>query len=96
LGRAVADVRSGPVGEVPAHLRDASYRSAGGFGHGVGYDYPHDDPAGWVPQRYLPEVLGNAEYYRGSVHGREQAMVAAWQARTARVPPTQPTEVQDR
>ena len=37
---------------VPAHLRDASYRSARRLGHGKGYRYPHDDPAGWVPQQY--------------------------------------------
>jgi putative ATPase len=87
LGRAVDDVRGGPVGEVPVHLRDASYRSARGLGHGVGYDYPHDDPTGWVQQRYLPDALEHAEYYRGTRHGREQAMVAAWHARTARMAP---------
>src|SRR5579884_3929615 len=42
LGRATADVRERPAGAVPAHLRDAHYRSAAGLGHGVGYRYPHD------------------------------------------------------
>ena len=35
-------------GEVPVHLRDAHYRAAAQLGHGAGYDYPHDDPEGWV------------------------------------------------
>jgi putative ATPase len=52
-----ADVRSGSVGEVPPHLRDAHYQGAGQLGHGVGYRYPHDHPGGWVEQQYLPDVL---------------------------------------
>ena len=72
LWRAQADVRESPVGGVPPHLRDASYRSARKIGHGVGYDYPHDDPRGWVPQEYRPpEVAGNT-YYEPSDHGRER------------------------
>ncbi|MCP4434938.1 MAG: replication-associated recombination protein A [Actinomycetia bacterium] len=81
LGRAVADIRSAPVGEVPMHLRDASYRSARGLGHGVGYEYPHDDEGGWVDQEYLPAELADAHYYRPSRHGREAAAVEGWLAR---------------
>src|SRR6202044_2363235 len=44
LGRAQEDVRTGPRGEVPAHLRDAHYAGAQALGHGRGYRYPHDDP----------------------------------------------------
>jgi len=50
-----ADIKNGAVGEVPAHLRDAHYQGASALGHGTGYDYPHDDPRGWVPQQYLPD-----------------------------------------
>ena len=46
LGRAQRDVREGPRGDVPAHLRDAHYRSAAAIGHGEGYVYPHDEPGG--------------------------------------------------
>jgi putative ATPase len=65
------DVRTGPGGEVPLHLRDAHYRGAKSLGHGAGYEYPHDDPAGWVPQQYLPDELVDRHYYRPSGHGRE-------------------------
>jgi putative ATPase len=81
LGRALADVRQGPVGEVPLHLRDASYRSARGLGHGVGYRYPHDEPSGWVDQRYLPEELSGSRYYRPGTHGRERSAVEVWRRR---------------
>ena len=63
------------VTSVPAHLRDAHYGGAEELGHGVGYRYPHDDPAGWVPQRYLPDELGDRAYYEPSQHGREAAVL---------------------
>jgi putative ATPase len=66
------DVQHGPSVEVPIHLRDASYQGAHKLGHGAGYDYPHDDPEGWVPQPYLPEELGDRTYYDPSPHGFEQ------------------------
>jgi putative ATPase len=77
LQRARRDVREGPMSSVPSHLRDAHYSGAGELGHGLGYRYPHDEPSGWVPQRYLPEELGDPRYYEPSSHGRE-ASVMAW------------------
>ena len=72
LWRAQEDVRKGVGGEVPTHLRDAHYRSAHSLGHGAGYDYPHDDPGGWVRQQYLPDGARDAVYYEPSRHGYEQ------------------------
>ncbi len=69
---ALEDVRHGPSVEVPVHLRDSHYQGAQKLGHGVGYDYPHDHPDGWVPQRYLPDELGDRTYYDPSPHGFEQ------------------------
>ena len=66
------DVRQGLLGEVPAHLRDAHYTGAKTLGHGAGYDYPHDDPRGWVPQRHLPDLLADKRYYEPSSHGFER------------------------
>lgn len=71
LGRAQADVRDRPAGAVPPHLRDSHYQSAGKLGHGVGYDYPHDDPRGWVSQQYRPAELVGRRYYEPSSHGEE-------------------------
>ncbi len=66
---------------VPAHLRDSHYRGASALGHGAGYVYPHDDPRGWVEQRYLPDGVGPATarpgegpFYRPSDHGEEAAI----------------------
>ena len=74
IGEAIADVRAGRTGPVPRHLRDAHYRGATGLGHGVGYQYPHDDARGVVAQRYLPEGLPVKDYYRPTRHGAEAAI----------------------
>jgi putative ATPase len=71
LGRARADVRDRPAGGVPPHQRDASYRSTTKLGHGVGYEYPHDDPRGWVPEEYRPPEVAGRVYYEPSKHGHE-------------------------
>jgi putative ATPase len=72
LSRARADVADRPAGTVPAHLRDASYRAARSLGHGVGYEYPHEDPRGWVPQEYRPPEVAGRVYYEPSELGAEQ------------------------
>jgi putative ATPase len=72
LWRATDDVRAGKGSEVPLHLRDASYRAAKVLGHGAGYDYPHDDPRGWVPQHYRPDEVADRVYYEPSTHGFEE------------------------
>jgi putative ATPase len=72
LGKAMADVQEQPRGEVPMHLRDANYRGAASLGHGKGYEYPHDDPRGWVEQDYRPPGLAGRRYYEPSSHGAER------------------------
>jgi putative ATPase len=72
LGAAQADVRDRPAGEVPMHLRSASYYGAKKLGHGIGYEYPHDDPRGWVPQEHRPPEVAGRVYYEPSDHGFER------------------------
>jgi putative ATPase len=81
LWRAQRDVVERPAGEVPMHLRDASYRAAKALGHGKGYDYPHNDPRGWVPQEHLPPEVAGRTYYEPSPHGAEQEVAARMAAR---------------
>jgi putative ATPase len=68
---AAADVRAGLAGPVPAHLRDAHYAGATRLGHGRGYLYPHDDPAGIVTQQYAPDSIADRTYYQPTRHGAE-------------------------
>lgn len=93
LNAAEADVRSRPVGEVPAHLRDAHYGGAKQLGHGKGYRYPHDAPGGWVAQQYLPDELVGTEYYRPTSNGAEARLVERWRQRLGTVrPPDAPVD----
>ncbi|WP_347403586.1 replication-associated recombination protein A [Solwaraspora sp. WMMD406] len=76
LSAAVADVRAGRGGAVPAHLRDGHYSGARGLGHGRGYRYPHDDHRGVVTQQYPPDELAGVDYYQPTEHGAERTVAA--------------------
>ncbi len=72
IWNARSQVREGATGRVPAPLRDAHYQGAKGLGHGKGYEYPHDDPRGWVPQQHLPDEVADRTFYDPSPHGHER------------------------
>ena len=71
IDEAVEEVkRSGDL-QIPAHLQDAHYKSAGKLGHGIGYKYSHDYKNNYVKQQYLPYELSGHEFYRPSDNGYE-------------------------
>lgn len=65
---ALSDVREGRTLPIPKHLRDGSYPGAKRFGHGEGYQYPHDDRRGFIEQDYLG---ARRNYYSPSNRGFE-------------------------
>jgi putative ATPase len=69
LKRASADVRDHGNIRPPPALRDASYYGRR-LGHGEGYIYPHDDPAGFDVD-YLPDELKGRRYYEPGESGEE-------------------------
>ena len=71
---AIADVRAGKAGPVPAHLRDAHYAGAKDLGHGTAYVYSHDEPHAVAEQTYLPEEIADARYYRPTDRGFERTL----------------------
>jgi len=79
IGAALADVRAGRIGQVPAHLRDAHYGGAKKLGHGTSYRYAHDEPFGIAEQQYLPDVLADAAYYEPKEIGAEGAIKERWE-----------------
>jgi putative ATPase len=66
---AAQDVRERGNLRPPRALRDASWYGRR-LGHGKGYVYPHDDPAGFEADN-LPEELKGKRYYRPSGAGEE-------------------------
>lgn len=74
IDRALADVRAGNIGQVPAHLRDAHYAGARKLGHGTDYKYAHDYPHSVAAQEYLPEELRGKRYYQPTRNGFEDLL----------------------
>ncbi len=72
IDSALADVRAGRLGTVPAHLRDAHYPGAERLGHGTAYVYAHDEPHAVAAQQYLPDELAGTRYYEPSDRGFER------------------------
>ena len=72
LAAAMADIKAGKAGMVPAHLRDGHYSGAAALGNAQGYRYSHDDPDGVVAQQYPPDELLGVDYYRPTGRGGER------------------------
>ena len=75
---AMEDIQSGKVGEIPRHLKNVHADSAG-TGKVPAYKYPHNYPNHYIPQRYLPESLGDTTYYEYGENKTEQAAKQYWQ-----------------
>ncbi len=78
IDKAIADVRAGKIGRVPAAMRDAHYSGAKKLGHGKGYIYTHDTDLGVAEQQYIPTELLDARYYQPSERGHERDIGARW------------------
>ena len=76
IGAAMADIKAGKAGLVPAHLRDGHYSGAAALGNAIGYRYSHDEPDGVVPQQYPPDELVGVDYYRPTDHGHEREIAS--------------------
>lgn len=74
IDAALKEVREGPRREVPSYLRDRHRPGSDEYGP---YLYPHNYPAGWVEQRYLPEGLERGEFYHPSPRGWEAWRIEA-------------------
>lgn len=71
LDRALMDLRTKNIGDIPNHLKDAHYQGAEELGRGTDYLYPHDY-GGWVYQQYLPDELEGKKYYKPILVGNEK------------------------
>ena len=78
IDAALADLRAGRTGDIPASLQDGHYGGAKRMGKAIGYRYPHDYPNHYVEQQYLPDELVGTVYYRYGENKNEQAFKAYW------------------
>ncbi|KDR94172.1 putative ATPase [Peptoclostridium litorale DSM 5388] len=63
IDRALSDIESKDIGQIPMHIRDSHYRGSQNMGRGVGYKYPHNYENSYVHQKYMPENIQNSKYY---------------------------------
>ena len=74
IDAALEEVRNGPRREVPNHLRDRHRPGSDEYGP---YLYPHNYPAGWVEQQYLPDGLERGAFYHPGPRGWESWRIEA-------------------
>ena len=72
IWNARTDVTSGVLGRGAGPPPGLALPGSQVLGHGAGYEYPHDDPRGWVPQAYRPEEIADRRYYEPTGLGYEQ------------------------
>jgi putative ATPase len=70
IGAASRAVREHGALRPPKPLRDAHYRGAKKLGHGEGYVYPPNDPAGYEVD-HLPDELRGSTFYEPSGEGED-------------------------
>jgi putative ATPase len=66
--------------DVPNPLKDGN-RDKEGFGHGIGYKYPHAYRDHWVAEQYLPTELQGRVFYQPSSQGFEGTLAEKVQRR---------------
>ena len=74
LNRAMEDIKTRDIDDIPFHLKDSHYNGAAKRGFGIGYKYPHEY-GGYVTQQYLPDNLykEGVKYYEPSSNGNESS-----------------------
>jgi putative ATPase len=75
MNQVLQDIRACPNITIPMHLRNAPTPMMKEMGYHQGYQYPHDNPAGYIPGvQYLPDELVDSKYYQPSQHGHEKVI----------------------
>jgi putative ATPase len=72
INKAMEDVQTKYIDEIPMHLRNAPHAGLKSLGYGKGYKYPHDYEEGYVQQEYLPQAIHNTVYYHPTNRGEEK------------------------
>ncbi|HSH35209.1 replication-associated recombination protein A [Schnuerera sp.] len=72
INKALEDIKNKPIGKVPGHLKDASYKGASNLQHGKGYLYPHNYKNAYIKQQYLPDKFIESKYYEPTDQGYER------------------------
>jgi putative ATPase len=100
-GAALEAAREYPAEGVPMHIRNAPTSLMKELGYGKDYQYAHDVPDAYLPQRYLPDALEGSTFYEPGTFGfeRDIAKRMAWwrelRERASDSPPPESTQQED-
>lgn len=74
IASAQEEVRNSGNLAVPLHLRNAPTKLMKQLGYGKGYKYAHDYEGNTVAQQYLPDGIGNQQFWQPGNNPAEQKM----------------------
>ena len=78
IDKAMADLDSLNIGDIPKYLKDGHYSGAKSLGRMQGYKYPHNYKNHYVKQEYMPEGLDGRSYYEFGENKLESASKEYW------------------
>ncbi|MBE6050679.1 MAG: replication-associated recombination protein A [Clostridium sp.] len=78
IDRALSDLETMKIDDIPNHLKDAHYSGAKNLGRGTTYKYPHSYDNHYVKQQYLPDNIRNKVYYEYGENKIEGNTKAYW------------------
>lgn len=78
IDKALIEIDTKDVGDIPLHLKDAHYSGAKNLGRGIEYKYPHNYKNNFIKQQYLPDNIKLSKYYEFGENKLEQASFEYW------------------
>ncbi|WP_055667971.1 replication-associated recombination protein A [Desnuesiella massiliensis] len=78
IDKALIEIDTKDVGDIPLHLKDAHYSGAKNLGRGIEYKYPHNYKNNFIKQQYLPDNIKSSKYYEFGENKLEQASFEYW------------------
>ena len=78
IDKALNDLDTIKIDDIPNHLKDAHYSGASKLGRGIEYKYPHNFANNYVKQQYLPDNLIDKAYYSYGDNKMERSSKEYW------------------
>lgn len=72
INKAIESVRENGEFEIPIHLRNASSKLMKELNYGTDYLYPHDYPAGYIEQEYMPTKFIGYKFFEFGDNNNER------------------------
>lgn len=79
LDKALRDIESSDIGEIPSYLKDGHYSNADKLNDVNSYKYPHNYDNNYVKQEYIPTGLKGKKYYEYGKNKLEEMTKSYWE-----------------